>query len=73
MATTFGYVRVSSQDQNEDRQLIALREKLVDPKQTYIDGDHTSISFRSAFSSTLHPCSSTTAMSSILTPPSPSR
>ena len=37
MATTFGYVRVSSQDQNEDRQLIALREKLVDPKQTYID------------------------------------
>ena len=37
MATTFGYVRVSSQDQNEDRQLIALREKLVDPKQTFID------------------------------------
>ena len=32
MATTYGYVRVSSQDQNEDRQLIALREKLVDPK-----------------------------------------
>ena len=37
MATTYGYVRVSSQDQNEDRQLIALREKLVDPKQTFID------------------------------------
>ncbi|MBR1708530.1 MAG: recombinase family protein [Clostridia bacterium] len=37
MSTTFGYVRVSSQDQNEDRQLIALREKLVDPKQTFID------------------------------------
>lgn len=37
MATTYRYVRVSSQDQNEDRQLIALREKLVDPKQTYID------------------------------------
>ena len=37
MATTYGYVRVSSQDQNEDRQLVALREKLVDPKQTYID------------------------------------
>ena len=37
MSTTYGYVRVSSQDQNEDRQLIALREKLVDPKQTYID------------------------------------
>ena len=30
---TYGYVRVSSQDQNEDRQLIALREKLVDPKK----------------------------------------
>ena len=37
MSTTYGYVRVSSQDQNEDRQLIALKEKLVDPKQTYID------------------------------------
>lgn len=37
MATTYGYVRVSSQDQNEDRQLVALREKLVGPKQTYID------------------------------------
>ena len=37
MPTTYGYVRVSSQDQNEDRQLIALREKLVDPKTTFID------------------------------------
>ena len=37
MSTTYGYVRVSSQDQNEDRQLVALREKLVDPKNTYID------------------------------------
>ena len=37
MPNTYGYVRVSSQDQNEERQLIALREKLVDPKQTYID------------------------------------
>lgn len=37
MATTYGYVRVSSQDQNEERQLIALKEKLVDPKHTYID------------------------------------
>ena len=37
MSTTYGYVRVSSLDQNEDRQLIALREKLVDPKQTFID------------------------------------
>lgn len=31
MATTYGYVRVSSQDQNEDRQMIAIKEKLVDP------------------------------------------
>ena len=37
MSTTYGYVRVSSQDQNEDRQMIALKEKLVDPKNTYID------------------------------------
>lgn len=37
MTTAYGYVRVSSQDQNEDRQLIALKEKLVDPKQIYID------------------------------------
>ena len=37
MANTYGYVRVSSQDQNEDRQLIALKEKLVDPKMTFID------------------------------------
>lgn len=37
MSNTYGYVRVSSQDQNEDRQLIALREKLVDPKQIFVD------------------------------------
>ena len=37
MPATYGYVRVSSQDQNEDRQLIALREKNVDPKQIFID------------------------------------
>lgn len=36
MSNTYGYVRVSSQDQNEDRQLIALREKLVDPKQSLV-------------------------------------
>lgn len=34
---TYGYARVSTQDQNEDRQLIALREKLVPPKRIYID------------------------------------
>ena len=37
MMNAFGYDRVSSQDQNEERQLIALREKLVDPKHTFID------------------------------------
>ncbi len=37
MSKTYGYVRVSSQDQNEERQLIALKEKLVDPKYTFID------------------------------------
>ena len=37
MSTTFGYVRVSSLDQNEQRQLIALKEKLVASANTYID------------------------------------
>ena len=33
----YGYVRVSSTDQNEDRQLIALRGKDVDEKNIYMD------------------------------------
>lgn len=33
----YGYVRVSSTDQNEDRQFIALREKSVDEKNIFID------------------------------------
>ncbi len=33
----YGYVRVSSTDQNEDRQLIALREQGVDKKNIFID------------------------------------
>ncbi len=33
----YGYVRVSSTDQNEDRQLIALREQCVDEKNIFID------------------------------------
>ena len=37
MGNVFGYVRVSSQDQNEQRQLVALREKGVDPARIYID------------------------------------
>ena len=37
MAAMYGYVRVSSQDQNEERQLIALHEKLIAPRNIYID------------------------------------
>lgn len=33
----YGYVRVSSTDQNEDRQLVALRGKDVDEKNIYMD------------------------------------
>jgi len=34
---TYGYIRVSSTDQNEDRQLIAMRENHVDPHNIFID------------------------------------
>ena len=33
----YGYIRVSSRDQNEDRQLIALREVGVDEKNIFLD------------------------------------
>lgn len=33
----YGYIRVSSQDQNEDRQLMAMRERNVPAGQIYID------------------------------------
>ena len=33
----YGYIRVSSTDQNEDRQLVALSEKGVDEKNIYMD------------------------------------
>ena len=33
----YGYIRVSSTDQNEDRQLMAMREKQVPPSHLYID------------------------------------
>lgn len=33
----YGYIRVSSTDQNEDRQVIALRAKDVPPKNVYMD------------------------------------
>lgn len=35
--STFGYVRVSSTDQNEDRQMIALREKEIQKGNIYMD------------------------------------
>ena len=34
---TYGYVRVSSTDQNEDRQLIAMQEQEIPPDNIYID------------------------------------
>ncbi|MBE6010370.1 MAG: recombinase family protein [Lachnospiraceae bacterium] len=37
MNKTYGYIRVSSRDQNEDRQLIAMQELGVPPKNIYID------------------------------------
>ncbi len=37
MSAIYGYVRVSSQDQNEDRQLLAMREKQVPRSHIYID------------------------------------
>ena len=35
--TIYGYIRVSSRDQNEDRQLIALKEVGVPEKNIYLD------------------------------------
>ena len=37
MGKVFGYIRVSSQDQNEDRQLIALKELEIPEKNIFID------------------------------------
>lgn len=37
MSNTFGYIRVSSNDQNEDRQLIALHEIAIPSKNIFID------------------------------------
>ena len=33
----YGYVRVSSIDQNEDRQMLAMQEKAVPEKSIYVD------------------------------------
>ena len=35
--SNYGYIRVSSRDQNEDRQLIALKEVGVSGKNIYLD------------------------------------
>lgn len=35
--STYGYIRVSSRDQNEDRQRIALHEAGVPDENVYID------------------------------------
>ena len=35
--SVYGYIRVSSRDQNEDRQLIALKEVGVPEKNIYLD------------------------------------
>ena len=37
MSDTYGYIRVSSSDQNEDRQLIAMRQKGIPTTHLYID------------------------------------
>ena len=37
MPNTYGYISVSTQDQNEDRQLIAMQEKLVPKGNLFID------------------------------------
>ena len=37
MGNVYGYIRVSSRDQNEDRQLIALKEVGVEEKSIYLD------------------------------------
>ena len=36
MGNIFGYIRVSSRDQNEDRQLIALKELAIPEKNIFI-------------------------------------
>lgn len=37
MPQTYGYVRVSSTDQNEDRQLMAMREYSITEDRIYMD------------------------------------
>lgn len=37
MANTYGYIRVSSRDQNEDRQMVALRNLVIPEKNIFVD------------------------------------
>ena len=37
MGNTYGYVRVSTREQNEDRQMAALNEMQVEEKNIYMD------------------------------------
>ena len=37
MGNTYGYVRVSSRDQNEDRQIDAMNQLKIAPKNIYMD------------------------------------
>lgn len=37
LSNTYGYIRVSSTDQNEDRQVLAMQSKQIPPKNIYID------------------------------------
>lgn len=37
MANTYGYIRVSSRDQNEDRQMVALRNLLIPENNIFVD------------------------------------
>ena len=37
MGNTYGYIRVSSRDQNEDRQIDAMNQMKIAPKNIYID------------------------------------
>lgn len=50
----YGYVRVSAKDQNEDRQMIAMRELEIDPKNIYVDKQSGKDFNRPAYKRLLH-------------------
>lgn len=37
MSTTYGYIRVSTREQNEDRQVIAMKEQNISSKNIFLD------------------------------------